>query len=77
MKIVKKIYRLRLCSWSGGGRPAGVLGCWISSYRGSPPLGGPPVEYSNPLQIFFYFFVMKIYFLFVVLNRSLVVIFSC
>lgn len=77
MKIVKKIYRIRWWSWSYGVRPAGVRGCWFSSQMGSPPLGRLRIEYSHSVQIFLFFFVMKFYFLFVVLNCSLVVIFSC
>lgn len=78
MKIVKKIYLLRWWSWIDGVRPAGVRGCWCSSQIGSPPpLGRLRIEYSHSFQIFFIFFVMKFYFLFVVLNCSLVVIFSC
>ena len=78
MKIVKKIYRLHWWFWSGGGRPAGVRGCWFSSQMGSPPLLVDCVlSIVTPSKFFLFFFVMKFYFLFVVLNCSLVVIFSC
>lgn len=55
----------------------------VSSVAGSarrgvvPPLGRPRIELCHLFQIFLFFFVMKFYFLFVVLNCSLVVIFSC
>lgn len=77
MKIVKKITTSMGVAGAVEGvrRASSVAG---SARRGgSPPLGRPRIGRGHFFQIFFIFFVMKFYFLFVVLNCSLVVIFSC